>query len=365
MPGGLGGQPRPRHSAAQGWGMGMTQIDHIGDIGGKPVRSVTLTGEHGLALTLMTLGARLTELWVPDRLGANADIVLGHDSLDDYLTHGRYVGATCGRFANRIAGGRFMLDGAEVQLDRNEGANQLHGGRGGFDLLLWDIAETSATHATFTVTSAAGDMGYPGTVRARCTYRLSGLRLMIEMTATTDAATLVNLAHHSYFNLAGQGSGDVLGHHLQIAARHYLPVDAANIPTGAVLPVAGTPFDFQGARTIGQTMPGPNGFDHCFCMSAPLANNEGQLVRPCATLEDPVSGRRLRVSTNQVGLQVYTGAHFDGAIGKAGATYQRFAGVALETQGFPDAPNQPQFPSTRLEPGQEYRHLMLCDFTPG
>ncbi|MBA3909431.1 MAG: galactose-1-epimerase [Rhodobacter sp.] len=342
----------------------MVQIDDIGNIAGQPVRTVTLTGNHGLALTLMNLGARVTQLWVPDRTGKTADIVLGHDSLDDYLTHGRHMGATCGRFANRIAGGRFTLDGTEVQLDRNEGANQLHGGSDGFDHRLWDIAETSANHATFILTSPAGDMGFPGKVQARCTYRLSGARLMIEMTATTDAPTLVNLAHHSYFNLAGHGSGDVLGHHLQIAARHYLPVDVTNIPTGAVLPVAGTPFDFAEARSIGQTMPGPGGFDHCFCLSAPLADTEGQLLRPCATLHDPASGRRLRLLTNQVGLQVYTGAHFDRTAGKAGAKYGRFAGIALETQGFPDAPNQPQFPSTRLELGQEYHHLMLCDFTP-
>ena len=342
----------------------MAQIDSFGDIDGHPVHSLTLTGDSGLRLTLLTLGARLAQLWVPDRAGALADVVLGHDTLQDYRTQGGYLGATCGRFANRIAGAQFPLDGAQVQLDRNEGANQLHGGTHGFDAALWAIAEHSATHAIFTHTSPAGDMGFPGTLHATCTYRLDGPRVLIQMTATTDAPTLVNLAHHSYFNLAGQGAGDVMGHSLQIAARHYLPVDAANIPTGAVLPVAGTDFDFTQARPIGQALPGPGGFDHCFCLCDPLAAIDGHLLRPCATLADPASGRRLRLSTNAVGLQVYTGAHFAGSPGKAGAAYHRFAGVALETQGFPDAPNHPHFPSSRLDPGQTYRHLMLCDFTP-
>lgn len=207
-------------------------------------------------------------------------------------------------------------------------------------------------------------MGFPGTLTATCTYRLDGRCLWIEMTATTDAPTVVNLAHHSYFNLAGQGSGDVLGQHLQIDARHYLPVDAANIPSGAVLPVAHTAFDFTASRPIGQVLPGPGGFDHCFCLAAPLAETDGVLLRPCATLLDEASGRRLRLATNAEGVQVYTGAHFAGTPGKSGAAYGRFAGVALETQGFPDAPNHPQFPSTRLNPGESYRHLMRLDFAP-
>lgn len=343
----------------------MAQIKEFGRIDGHPVHSVTLTGEGGLRLTLLTLGARLAQLWLPDRAGALADVALGHDSLQDYLTRGGYLGATCGRFANRLAGGRIVLEGAQVQLDCNEGANQLHGGTRGFDVALWTIADHSATEVTFTHLSPAGDMGFPGSVQAVCTYRLDGHRLLITMTATTDAPSVVNLAHHSYFNMAGQGSGEVMGQRLQLAARHYLPVDAANIPTGAVLPVADTPFDFTTPRAMGQSLPGPGGFDHCFCLSDPLLPVAGHLLRPCARLEDPASGRSLRLWTNQPGVQVYTGAHFAGTPGKAGAVYGRFAGVALETQGFPDAPNHPQFPSTRLDPGQTYQHLMLYDFTPG
>lgn len=340
----------------------MAQITMIGDFGGKPVQGVTLTSDGGLRLALMTLGARLTQLWLPDRAGMFADVVLGHDSLADYAANRGYLGATCGRFANRIAGGQFSLDGTVVQLDRNEGANQLHGGSTGIDAAVWDIAGTSDRHATFTLTSPAGDMGFPGTVKLACTYRLEGQRLLLEMTATTDAPTLVNLAHHSYFNLGGQGSGTVLDHRLQIAARHYLPVDSAKIPTGAVLPVAATPFDFTGLRPIGQAMPGPDGFDHCFCLSEPVTDRAGHLLRPCAILSEPASGRSLRLSTTEVGVQVYTGAHFNGTTGKAGASYGRFGGIALETQGFPDAPNHPQFPSCRLDPGQTYRHLMLYEF---
>ena len=330
----------------------------------QPVRAVTLTNDTGLRLMLLSLGARLAQLWVPDRTGQLADVVLGHDSPDAYQTNHGYLGATCGRFANRIAGGRFALDGRQVQLDRNEGANQLHGGSIGFDAQLWELADHSSTQAVFTLISPAGEMGFPGRVAARCSYRLDGMVLWIEMTATTDAPTVVNLAHHSYFNLAGQGAGDVLGQTLQIDAAQYLPVDAETVPTGAMLPVQGSAFDFTRPRAIGQSLPGQGGFDHCYCLSDPLDTVHGPLMRPAARLLDPASGRSLRLWTNQPGLQVYTGAHFKGTPGKSGAVYDRFAGVALETQGFPDAPNRPQFPTARLEPGQTYRHLMRLDLAP-
>lgn len=328
-------------------------------------RRLTLDGQDGLRLTLLTLGARVAELWVPDRDGRPADVVLGLDHAADHRAGGSYMGATCGRFANRIAGGRFTLDGVTHQLDRNEGANHLHGGRAGFDRQEWDIAETSPSQVTFTLASPAGEMGYPGHVTARCTYRMLGdRRLMIEMSATTDAATIVNLAHHGYYNLAGHGAGDILGHSLHLAASSRLLVDSANIPTGEIAPVAGTAFDFTAPRPIGQALPGPGGFDHCFCLDQPLGRIAGEDLRFCAALGDPVSGRRLRIWTTAPGVQVYTGAHFDATPGKRGARYPRFAGVALETQGFPDAPNHPGFPGARLDPGQTYRHLVLCDFAP-
>ncbi|OYW60674.1 MAG: hypothetical protein B7Z31_03845 [Rhodobacterales bacterium 12-65-15] len=326
---------------------------------------ITLAAPGGLSLSLSRYGARLIRLYAPDRQGALADVVLGHDDMTEYGSDHGYLGATCGRFANRIAAGRFTLDGRAVQLDCNEGGNQLHGGTRGFDKAMWEVAGQGPDQVSFRHTSPEGDMGYPGAVTVTCRYRIDGLHLWIEMTATTTAPTVVNLAHHSYWNLAGQGVGDVLGHQLQLDAAHYLPVDAAKLPTGAVLPVAGTAFDFTTRRRIGDRMPGPDGFDHCFCLKGPMEAVADQLLRPAATLLDPASGRRLRLATNQVGVQLYTGAHFDGSVpGKEGTRYGRFAGVALETQAFPDSPNRPQFPATRLNPGEVYRHVMLLDFTP-
>lgn len=331
----------------------------IGQIGGRDVHAVSLTGE-GLSLKLLTWGARLAELRVPDRHGTLADIVLGQDDLSAWQTHGTYIGATCGRYANRIAGGRFTLDGREVQLDRNEAAQHLHGGSDGLDLKIWDIESQSDRHVTFTITSPDGEMGYPGTLTARTTYRIDA-GLVIEMQATTDAPTIVNLVNHAYFNLAGHGSGDILGQQLQVEAGFYLPVDDRLIPTGEVLSVTGTPFDFRALRPIGQDMPGEGGFDHNLCLSGPLSTNG---LRPCLLVVDPASGRRMHLSSTEPGLQFYTGAHFDQTPGKGGARYPRFAGFAAETQRFPDSPNRPQFPSARLDPGQTYRHIMRFDFTP-
>lgn len=337
----------------------MAGIGDIGRIGNVNVRSVTLEAE-GLRLRLMTFGARLAELWVPDAQGRMADIVLGHDSLDDWQRHGRYLGATCGRYANRIAGGRFTLDGREVQLDRNEAANHLHGGASGFDLKVWDIESQSDRHVTFACLSAAGEMGYPGALAARVTYRIDG-GLWIRMEAVSDAPTIVNLVNHAYFNLAGHTSGDVLDQVLQIEAEHFLPVDDQLIPTGTLRPVAGSAFDFRAARAIGAVLPGFGGFDHNFCLSSAVGPDG---LRPCLVAVDPASGRRMRLATTEPGVQLYTGAHFDGGPGKAGARYPRFAGFAVETQRFPDSPNHPEFPSPRLDPGHGYRHLMHFDFTP-
>lgn len=339
----------------------MAEITTIGQVGGADVQQAILFGPNGMRVVLLSYGARLAELWLPDRTGSLADIVLGHDSLSDWQAHGAYVGATCGRYANRIAMGRFTLDGRRVQLDRNEGANHLHGGATGFDRKIWQIESRSATEVTFTTTSPDGEMGYPGTIKSRTTYRVEGSALIIEMTASTDAATIVNLVNHAYFNLAGQGSGDIMGHQLQIEANHYLPVGEGLIPTGEILSVADTAFDFRQPRTIGAVLPGPGGFDHNLCLSAPaLADG----LRPCLTATDPASGRRMRLSTTEPGVQLYTGAHFNNTPGKAGARYPRFAGFAVETQRFPDSPNNPQFPSARLNPGQTYRHVMSLDFTP-
>lgn len=337
----------------------MARISPIGQIDGQDVLEASLEAD-GLKLVLLTWGARLAELWVPDSKGNRADIVLGHDNAKDWATYGTYLGATCGRYGNRIAGGSFTLDGKTRPLDRNEGPKTLHGGSKGFDRKAWTIESHSDTHVTFALTSPGGDMGFPGTLHARTTYRIAGRTLTIEMTATTDAPTVVNLVNHAYFNLEGQGAGDIMRQHLQIEASHYTPVDDQLIPTGEILTVAGTAFDFRQPRPIGAKLPGPKAFDHNLCLSAPIGADG---LRPCLTATDPASGRRMQLSTNQPGVQLYTGAHFDGP-GKQGAHYPRFAGFAAETQRFPDSPNRPQFPSARLNPDETYRHLMRFDFTP-
>ncbi|CAN1565746.1 GalM Galactose mutarotase and related enzymes [Paracoccaceae bacterium] len=332
----------------------------------QELSTITLRREDGIEISLIALGARITGLMAADREGVLADVVLGHDRPEDYLTVGGYLGATCGRYANRIAHGRFSLDGRESDLDRNEGAHQLHGGRDGFDRKIWGVASLSPTHVTFATHSPDGEMGFPGAVDASCTYQLVGDNsVLIEMIATASAPTMVNLANHVYFNLAGQGAEPVLGQSLKLHASHYTPVDATKIPTGEIRAVQGTGFDFTTQRPMTGAMPGPDGLDHNFCLSAPLQSIAGEYLRPAAELVDPASGRALKLWTSEVGLQVYTGAHFDGSQpGKAGARYGRFAGIALETQKFPDAPNHPQFPSARLDPGQLYRHLVLLDLTP-
>lgn len=339
----------------------MARIIEVGRIDGTAVHEVRFEGAGGLRASFLTYGARIAELWVPDRDGVLADVVLGQDNLPDWQTRGAYLGATCGRYANRIAQGRFSLDGRVVQVDRNEGRNHLHGGAAGFDRRIWQIDGHADDHVTFSTLSPDGDMGFPGALAARVTYRLSGRGLEIAMEARADAPTVVNLVNHAYFNLAGQGAGDVLGHHLQIHAGFYLPVDAELIPTGEVLAVGGTAFDFRTPRPIGADLPGPGGFDHNLCLSAPPGPDR---LRPCLTAADPVSGRQMRLMTTEPGIQIYTGAHFDGGPGKAGRSYGRFAGLAVETQRFPDSPNRPHFPSARLDPGETYRHLMRFDFNP-
>lgn len=330
---------------------------------GQTVQRVTLTNACGLTARLITYGARLTELWVPGRDGTLADIVLGHDTLDAYLASTTFFGATCGRYANRIARGRFVLDGHPVQLDLNEGANHLHGGPLGFDRKNWAITAQDGSSVTFTTGSDDGEMGYPGACDLTTTYSLTDdNRMTVTMTGTTTRPTVMNMVNHAYFNLAGQGSGDVLGQTIQISARSYTPVDAELLPTGDIRGVAGTPFDFRSARPIGQDFArlgaGSRGYDHNWCLS-----HADTALRPCAIATDPVSGRRLTLTTTEPGVQFYTGGHVaDGLIGKAGRPLCRNAGFTLETQKYPDSPNWPQFPSSRLDPSQTYRHQMQFTF---
>lgn len=304
-----------------------------------------------------TYGARLVQLWLPDRNGALADVVLGYPLLADYETLAdSYFGATCGRYANRIAAGRFTLDGQTVQLDRNEGANHLHGGQHGFDRKLWTVTASDDRRVAMRLHSPDGDMGYPGAVEVTASYAFTSPGVLeITMTGTVlDRPTVLNMVNHAYFNLAGQGSGPVDGQHLQIAADRYLAVTADLLPAGPATPVDGTPFDFRVLRAIGADVPA-GGFDHNWCLS--------QTDGPAVTALDPVSGRGLRLWTNQPGVQVYAGAYIPaGMPGKDGAVLGPNHGFTLETQSWPDSPNHPDYPDATLRPGQTYHHQMRFAF---
>jgi aldose 1-epimerase len=348
----------------------MTTRTPFGTHEGRAVEAVTLTGARGMRARLITYGARLTELWVPGRDGELADIVLGFDNLDAYVATDTFFGATCGRYGNRIRKGQFTLDGTPIQVDCNEHGNHLHGGVAGFDRKVWEIAELTPSRAVFTAVSDAGEMGFPGRSNLRTTYELTDDGLSIVMEADTDAPTLMNIVHHSYFNMAGQGSGDVLGQQLRLASEFYTPVDDELLATGEVLSVKGTPFDFSAAKPIGRdidtlTAVGAEifgeggGYDHNWCLSA-----AGERLRDCAEAWDPASGRKMRLSTTEPGVQFYTGGYLSSAIeGKAGARLCKYAGFTLETQKFPGSPNFGHFPSSRLDPGETYRQEMHFRFS--
>ena len=317
---------------------------------------VTINDGGDCRAVVSAFGARLVQLWVPGRDGRLADIVLGHDTAAEYDTAAStYIGATCGRYANRIAGGRFVLDGPPVQLDLNEGANHLHGGSVGFDRKPWRVVSKTEAAVTLALQSPDGEMGFPGAVDVAVTYAFPAPgRFDITMQGTTDRATVLNMVNHSYFNMAGQGSGPVDDQLLQIDAAKYLPVDAALLPLGAPLAVMGTPFDFRSLRAIGADVP-PGGFDHNWCLAA------GDT--PQITAVDTVSGRGMRLWTNQPGVQVYTAAHVpQGLAGKAGQQLGPRAGFTLETQLWPDSPNHPDYPTATLRPGQTYDHRMRFTF---
>ncbi len=338
----------------------------------KPVELFTLTNAHDVEVRAMTYGATIVWLHAPDREGHLDDIVLGYPTLAGYLAQSPYFGAIVGRYGNRIAKGRFTLDGKAYQLATNNGPNHLHGGVKGFDKVVWSAepAETdSSATVTFSYVSPAGEEGYPGTLRARVTYTLTDRdELRVDYLATTDQATPVNLTQHSYFNLAGAGTRDILAHELMIAADRYTPVDATLIPTGEIAAVAGTPFDFRtptaiGAR-IGQSdvqLQHGKGYDHNWVLNRAGAA-EGALVL-AARVTEPTTGRTLDVFTTEPGIQFYSGNFLDGTItGKDGRVYQHRYGFCLETQHFPDSPNHPNFPSTILRPGREYRSTTVFQF---
>ena len=338
---------------------------------GRGVERVVLRGAEGFEARIITFGAALQALIAPNARGACDDVVLGYDDLAGYLAERRFFGATVGRYANRIANARFVLDGAEVRLAANNGANALHGGLDGFDRKLWQISDMqdgAEPRVTLAYVSADGEEGYPGWLDVQLTYRLTGpSELSLNFMATTDRPTIVNLTNHSFFHLDGVAADHgVLDHRLMVAADRFVAIDPAAIP----LPepprsVAGTPMDFREAMPIGarirsgdQQLWHGKGYDHTFCL------DNGGALRPAARLESPRSGRILELLTDQPGLQVYSGNYLNGTIrGKRGRLYRQSDAVCLEPQIWPNAPNRPDFPSARLGPGDVYRHTTVYRFS--
>ena len=334
---------------------------------GTTVDAYTLVNANGVEVRVITYGAILTSVKVPDRRGAIADVVHGFETLDGYLKGHPYFGAVVGRYANRIGKAQFTLNGRTYPLAANNGPNHLHGGIRGFDKYVWH-AEPLPKRAGVVLsrTSPDGEEGYPGTVKVRVTYTLTDAnQLELEYEATSDKPTPLNLTNHSYFNLSGHDSGSVLDHELTVHADRYTPVDSTLIPTGALAPVQGTPFDFRKPARIGARIGEPHeqlkygiGYDHNWVL-----NRTGDGLEMAARVVDPKSGRTLEVSTTEPGLQFYTGNFLDGSVkGKGGTVYNQRSAFCLETQHFPDSPNKPDFPSTILEPGKTHRSRTVFSF---
>ena len=338
----------------------------FGKLGDTPVQIYTLTNKNGLVARITNYGATLTELHVPDRAGTLADVVLGFDDLDGYRKGTAYFGAIVGRVANRIMNASFELEGQRYSLAANDRPHHLHGGRTGWDKVIWnarpvDTADGPALELTYV--SKDGEEGYPGTVTARTVYTLTSKNeLKVEMDATTDKTTLVNMAHHSYWNLGGYNSGTILDHELMLNADQYTP-GTPMVPDGRVVSVRGTPFDFTSAKAVGRDLKQaggkPIGYDHNF-----VVNGVPNQLRPVARLRDPKSGRVMTVAADQPGVQFYTGNFLDGSAKGKGATYGQYAALCLETQKFPNAINVPAWrDQVILRPGQMYRHLMVHTFS--
>jgi aldose 1-epimerase len=336
---------------------------------GTPVEIYTLRNAHGMEAKIMTYGGIVTRLTAPDRKGQLADVVLGHDTLAAYIKDNPYFGALIGRYGNRIAKGRFELNGKPYTLATNNGPNSLHGGNVGFDKVVWKAAATQSTpqgpQLTLTYVSRGGEEGYPGTLNVTAVYTLTDDNaLRLDYSATTDKDTIVNLTQHSYFNL--RGHGDILGHVVQIDADKFTPVDSTLIPSGELKSVAATPFDFRKPTAIGarieqadEQLKNGKGYDHNWVIN----KKAGELTR-LATVSEPETGRVLEVSSTEPGLQFYSGNFLDGTLpAKGGGTYAFRTGFCMEPQHFPDSPNQPKFPSVVLKPGQTYKNTIIYHFS--
>jgi len=336
------------------------------------VRQYTLKNTHGMELRVLDYGGIIASLAVPDRTGRVDDVVLGFDRLEDYERSSPYYGAIIGRFGNRIARGRFTLDGRTYTLATNDGPNHLHGGVKGFDKVVWEVSPFERQDSRGLVlryTSPDGEEGYPGTLRTTVTYTLTeGNELIFDYEGTSDRATPVNLTQHSYFNLAGEGAGNVLGHELTLNANSFTPVDSTLIPTGEIRGVTGTPFDFRAPTAIGarigqdeEQLRYGRGYDHNFVLDKDAGAPASTSL--AARVFEPSSGRVMEVHTTEPGVQFYSGNFLDGTLrGKRGAVYSPRSGFTLETQHFPDSPNHQAFPSTVLVPGAEYRSRTVLRF---
>jgi aldose 1-epimerase len=338
---------------------------------GRPVDLYTLTNSHGVEVRAMTYGGIIVSLRVPDKSGSLGDIVLGHDTLDGYLPNTPYFGVIVGRYANRIANATFTLDGVKYTLAKNDGPNSLHGGVDGFNKQVWEAKEfenAKGVGVAFSYLSKDGEEGYPGNLKVKVSYTLTDEnQLILDYEATTDKATPLNLSQHSYFNLAGEGSGDILGHHLMLNADRFTPVDKTLIPTGELRTVQGTPMDFTKPTAIGARIDGDyeqlivgKGYDHNWVIN----RKDDSSLTLAAKVHEPTSGRILEVFTTEPGVQFYSGNFLDGTItGKHGHVYKHRYGLCLETQHFPDSPNHPSFPSTILRPGQTFHSQTVFKFS--
>ncbi len=335
-----------------------------------PVEQYTLTNANGMTLKLITYGGIITELTAPDRNGQYADVVLGFDNLEGYLGTHPFFGAIVGRYGNRIGGAKFSLDGKEYSLAANNGENTLHGGNIGFDKKMWtaeEVREENRVGVSLSHTSAHMDEGFPGNLAMTVGYFLNNdNELLITYEATTDQPTICNLTNHSYFNLKGAGNGDILDHVISFKSSKYTPVDEQLIPTGELAATSGNPFDFSTPKPIGKAIDADHpqikfglGYDHNIVL-----DKKAPGLSLAATVYEPSTGRVMEMLTEEPGVQFYTGNFLDGTItGKGGKTYPRRAAICLETQHFPDSPNQPDFPSTRLDPGETYRTSTVYRFT--
>jgi aldose 1-epimerase len=330
---------------------------------GAAVSLYTLTNDKGMRVKLTNYGAITVSVEVPDKAGKLTDVTLGYDTLEGWLKSTSYFGATVGRYANRIAKGKFTLDGQNYTLATNNGENALHGGIKGFDKVVWNAEVVKAADSVgvkFTYLSKDGEEGYPGNLKVTVIYTLNNANeFKAEFSATTDKPTVVNLAHHTYWNLGGPAAGDILGHLMMLSADKYTPVDAGLIPTGELKAVAGTPMDFTKPTAIGERIAQvEGGYDHNYVLRA------GDPIHLAAKVVDPKSGRIMEIFSDQPGVQFYSGNFLDGTVtGKGGVVYKKHYGFCLETQHFPDSPNKPDFPPVVLKPGETYKHIMIHRFS--